>query len=344
MNLEALFNRAWYGRCHWTKIFLPLMPFIKKAVRDKRSDFLAHSHRSYRAPVPVIVVGNITVGGTGKSPMVVALCELLKSRGLRPGIVSRGHGVKLVKPILVDAECKASQVGDEPAMLARRTQCPTVVYPKRVDAIKHLMAVAKIDVIVCDDGMQHYALNRDIEIAMVDAERGLGNAELLPVGPLREPEERLNSVDYIVSVTKHITPALSALRLPVVIAALSSDCLVSLDGRRRLAFADAFSTDGEWHLMAGIGNPERFVIMLKSLGLKTSMTSHWFADHHAYTEKDIPEQGRIVMTEKDAIKCQNLTLKNTDVWYLPVSLALPEAFTAKLLIQLQHIIDEKQHE
>ena len=349
MSLEQLLSKAWYGNCPWTKVFLPLMPLVNNVVYKKRAAFIANPNLSYTAPVPVIVVGNISVGGTGKSPMVVALCELLRSHGFRPGIVSRGHGVKLAAPVLLDAQSVASQVGDEPAMLARRTQCPIVVYPKRAQAIQHLLSETAVDVVVCDDGMQHYALNRDIEIAMVDAQRGIGNGRLLPVGPLREPAERLGSVDYVVSIAEHMTPPLSALieycnGLPVQTAMLSSAHLTSLDGSRKMAFSDAFSSTVNWHVMAGIGNPERFIQTLKGLGLEEPASVTWFADHHAYHEGDIPAEGGVIMTEKDAVKCQDLALKNPNIWYLPVSLALPDELTVSLMTKLQHIKDEKSNE
>ncbi|WP_240537007.1 tetraacyldisaccharide 4'-kinase [Marinomonas flavescens] len=320
------------------------MPFIKNAIQKKRAAFLANPNQSYTAPIPVVIVGNISVGGTGKSPMVVALCKFLIGHGFKPGIISRGHGVKLINPIAVNSDSLASQVGDEPVMLARRTQCPVVVFPQRAEAIKQLLATTDVDVIVCDDGMQHYGLNRDIEIAMVDAQRGLGNGQLLPVGPLREPISRLDSVDYVMSVTDGMTQILSDLNRAVLIASLSSSNLVSLDGKRELSFIDAFREDQDWHIMAGIGNPDRFLVTLKALGLNKPKSVCWFGDHHNYIENDIPEHGRVIMTEKDAVKCQALAIKNLDIWYLPVSLALPEAFTATFLQKLQHINNEKRHE
>ena len=177
MSLESLFTRSWYGRCGWTYVFRPLQPLIRSHVRNKRQAFLDFPERSYRAPVPVVVVGNISVGGTGKSPMVVALCELLLAQGYRPGIVSRGHGVKVKAPTQVTPDSSALDVGDEPVMLARRTACPMVVFPKRDEAVKHLLATHDVNIIICDDGMQHYQLHRDIEVAMLDASRGLGNVK-----------------------------------------------------------------------------------------------------------------------------------------------------------------------
>ena len=152
MNVESLFTRSWYGRCGWTNVFRPLQPLIKKVVLNKRKAFLDHPELSYKAPVPVIVVGNISVGGTGKSPMVVALCELLTEHGFRPGIVSRGYGAILETPTRVYPDSLPNEVGDEPVMLARRAACPMVVFPKRDEAVKFLLSTTDVNIVVSDDG------------------------------------------------------------------------------------------------------------------------------------------------------------------------------------------------
>jgi len=345
VSLESLLTRSWYGGAKWTQLFLPLMPLVRRIVEKKRAVFLANPALSYTAPVPVIVVGNISTGGTGKSPMVVALCEWLRSEGFKPGIVSRGHGAKLSAPTSVAESSLAQNVGDEPAMLASRTRCPMVVYPKRAEAVKCLLERFDVDVVISDDGMQHYALNRDIEIAMIDAQRGVGNGYLLPVGPLREPVERLASVDFIVSITEQLTAKLNSLPFQVIPAALQSDCLLSLDGSRSLSFEEAFiKGDKPWHVMAGIGNPERFLSTLKSLGLDKVGSVRWFADHYGYQADDIPKLGPVIMTEKDAVKCKALSLANDDVWFLPVRLELPAELTTQLLQKLNNIQNEKRHE
>jgi len=240
VSVESLFTRSWYGRCGWTNIFRPLQPLIKNAVVNKRNAFLEHPELSYKAPVPVIVVGNISVGGTGKSPMVVALCKLLKEQGYRPGIVSRGHGAKIETPTHVYSDSMAQDVGDEPVMLARRATCPMVVFPKRDEAVQHLLATTDVNIIVSDDGLQHYQLNRDIEVAMLDAKRGIGNGQLLPVGPLREPVERLKSVDFIVSVSNSMTTPLEKIALPLTLAPLIPSNLVSLDDTTHIDCLGAF--------------------------------------------------------------------------------------------------------
>ncbi|RNF75149.1 tetraacyldisaccharide 4'-kinase [Marinomonas rhizomae] len=345
MSIESLFTRSWYGDFGWTNVFRPLHPLIKKAVLAKRSKFLASPELSYKAPVPVIIVGNISVGGTGKSPMVIALCKLLTANGYRPGIVSRGHGAKIETPTHVTPNSLPKDVGDEPVMLARRSACPMVVFPKRDEAVKFLLSTTDVNVVLSDDGMQHYQLNRDIEIAMLDANRGVGNGHLLPVGPLREPLERLAEVDFVVSISEKMTDSLGALNLPITLAPLVPTELFSLDGGTALSCQYAFSNESHWHIMAGIGNPERFVATLEQLGLQQkNTTQHWFADHHAFEAKDVPSNGAVVMTEKDAVKCQSLQLSNSNVWYLAVSVELPESFQQALLEKLNLIKMDHYHE
>ncbi|MDE8603274.1 tetraacyldisaccharide 4'-kinase [Marinomonas sp. RSW2] len=345
MSVESLLTRSWYGRCGWTNVFRPIQPLVRSIVLKKRRTFLEHPEASYKAPVPVIIVGNISVGGTGKSPMVVALCRLLKANGYRPGIVSRGHGAKIKTPTSVYSTSVAKDVGDEPVMLARRADCPMVVFSKRDEAVKYLLATTDVNIVISDDGMQHYQLNRDIEVAMLDAKRGIGNGKLLPVGPLREPIERLKHVDFIVSVSDTMTDSLDKLALPITLAPLIPTNLVSLDGMKNLDCFRAFVDEKKWHIMAGIGNPERFVETLKQLGLQRENSSYqWFSDHHSFAAADIPSKGSVVMTEKDAVKCQSLALLNSNVWYLPVSLDLPESFQQAFLEKLNFIKMDTPHE
>ena len=345
MSVESWFTQAWYGKSCWTRIFQPLQPLVKALVMKKRKAFLQGSNGAYKAPVPVIVVGNISVGGTGKSPMVVALCQLLSEHGYRPGIVSRGHGATVSSPTHVYPHSSVLAVGDEPLMLARRAACPMVVFPKRDEAVKHLLATTDVNIVISDDGMQHYQLDRDIEIAMLDAKRGVGNGQLLPVGPLREPVERLNEVDFVVSIADTMTEALNKLALPISLAPLVSNAVVSLDNARQMHFSEAFGRGIKWHVMAGIGNPARFVETLEQLGLSPQNASYrWFSDHHDFDVDDVPSDGAVIMTEKDAVKCQSLALNNTNVWYLPVSLVLSESFQQAFIKTLTLLNTDNSHE
>ncbi|GAB3475776.1 tetraacyldisaccharide 4'-kinase [Marinomonas epiphytica] len=338
MIIESLFTRSWYAKSGWTQCLKPILPLVSHIVNKKRQNYLDHPADAYKAPVPVLVVGNISVGGTGKSPMVIALCRWLTSLGYKIGIVSRGHGAKLSAPTFVTTNSHASEVGDEPVMLARRTACPLVVFAKRDLAVKTLLSEYNLDLIICDDGMQHYRLARDIEIAMLDAKRGLGNGYLLPVGPLREPKERLASVDYLVTIGESQAKSLTELNLPVLRFSLTSKHLVSLDESKVLSFQEAFKSNRQWHLMAGIGNPERFVDTLAHYGLQSPYTRQWFGDHHGYDVNDFNEtNGPILMTEKDAVKCKQLPLNDKEIWFLPIDLALSESFKSSLLAKINSL-------
>jgi len=362
VNLEAYLNRAWYGESKWTRLFLPLTPLVSYIVNQKRARFLAQKKGKAQFTPPVIVVGNITVGGTGKSPMVLALIKALKIAGYSPGIVSRGYGVSAKVPILVTQDSLASECGDEPVMLVRRAHCPLVICQDRVAAIKTLLMDESIDLVISDDGMQHYAMARDVEFLMLDATRGLGNGKLLPVGPLREPVHRLNQVDYIVSLMSaddglgmttrkeqlgyllspyddiEVDDQLCEKLTPVSLQACE---LIHLKTGKSAPLT--ILTDyPNWQVVAGIGNPERFLNTLLDKGLQAGYKTSWFADHHDFSEQDISDDLPVVMTEKDAVKCKDLMLINDNVWYLPIEVSLPKACVDSLLLQLNKIKLEKQ--
>jgi tetraacyldisaccharide 4'-kinase len=285
---------------------------------------------SYRPPVPVVIVGNISVGGTGKTPLVVRLVAELQQAGFRPGIVSRGYGGKGPFPQLVDAQSTTDQVGDEPTMLAAITGVPVVVSPKRGEAVKHLLATQACDVVLSDDGLQHYALQRDIEIVVVDAARGLGNGWRLPCGPLREPRRRLKNVDWVVengaSSDQNST-------VPMQLASV---------GWRSVRDGNSIETpDGESVIaIAGIGNPQRFFNLLAAEGLHVVET-RIFADHHAYAATDfynVSNQYPLVMTEKDAVKCRAFARPHW--YYLKVGAMLPETFIQQFIQRVQELSND----
>ena len=266
----------------------------------------------------MIVVGNISVGGTGKTPLTVWLVEELKARGWQPGIVSRGYGGDSeVYPMLVTADSSPSQVGDEPVLLARRTGCPLVVDPQRVCAAQTLIEDHKVDIIVSDDGLQHYALARDVEIVVIDAQRRCGNGMLLPAGPLREGRSRLQQVDAVL-----INGADDA----ETGFTLSYDEISNLRTGEKRSLRDLQGT--VLHAVAGIGNPERFFSNLEDAGL--SIERHAFPDHHSYFVDDISyaDGQPVLMTEKDAVKCRSFA--DDSHWYLPVT-AIPNAAGKKLI-------------
>jgi tetraacyldisaccharide 4'-kinase len=277
----------------------------------------------YRSGLPLIVVGNITAGGSGKTPLVMRLCQLASDLELRPGIASTGYGRLGTETIVVDAGCDPRVCGDEPLMLARRTGIPVVVAQHRIDAIRKLNEL-DIDLIFSDDGLQQADLERDIEFCVVDGARGLGNGHLLPAGPLRESAGRLVKVDYV------ITNGVWAGKpddVTVNVMHLEASQVCSLDGVKTISVNEfrQIHSGIKVHAIAGIGNPQRFFDSLETLGIQVA--PHRFPDHHQFTREDfntIPAGSVIVMTEKDAVKCHDLELENA--WYVPVETHLPDVF------------------
>lgn len=314
-------SQAWYSNAFWPKLMLPLSGLYTQIARSRRRRLQSGSPRFWKAPVPVIVVGNINVGGTGKSPLVIWLVEQLQALGMHPGVVSRGYGGSAsTYPLDVTASTDPRESGDEAVMIARRTECPVVVDPDRVAAVRSLLDRHECDIVITDDGLQHYALGRDIEIVVVDGERGLGNGLCLPAGPLREPPGRLSEVDFVVVNGEQKTDLpVPARRMDLVPRAFVN---MVTGERRELEF------DSVVHGVAGIGNPRRFFSTLKSLGLR--VIEHPFADHHRFSLDELmfSDSLPIVMTEKDAIKVQKLgpAVIHEEFWYLEVATEVDDDF------------------
>ncbi len=279
--------------------------------------------------VPVLVVGNLTVGGTGKTPLVLWLVDRLREQGYRPGIVSRGYGAKPSRqPISVRLDSAAEQVGDEPLLLARRSACPVMIHPDRVRAARALLAAHSVDVIVSDDGLQHYRLARDLEIAVVDGQRRYGNGRLLPAGPLREPISRLDSFDFLVCNGANPGPGEARMTL-------HGDSAISVVDPLRVRPLSRFGGGGRVHAVAGIGNPARFFAHLRGAGL--APIEHAFPDHYAFTPDDFVFQDTlpIIMTEKDAVKCSGVCGPNA--WYVPVQARLDSESTLGIVRAVRDI-------
>jgi tetraacyldisaccharide 4'-kinase len=279
-------------------------------------------------PVPVIVVGNITVGGTGKTPVVIALVEYLKSRGFKPGVVSRGYGGHAsTYPMLVNNQTTSEESGDEPQLIFKSTGVPVVVDPKRIRAANLLAFDAHCDVIISDDGLQHRAMDRDMDIVVVDAKRGFGNKQLLPVGPLREPLKRLKDFDWALLncglekcvADEPLKQDLKDFNEKVAHMYLELGAIQALPTTR----FDSIPVKGDTiHGVAGIGNPQRFFETLESLGYK--VIPHAFSDHHRFKKHELnfPDKYPVIMTEKDATKCEHFDLQH--LWYLPVKAKLSD--------------------
>lgn len=330
MSLKASLANCWYRACAWVYLLAPATALFILLSALRRLTYRLGWRSVARLPVPVIVVGNIAVGGTGKTPFVIWLADMLRHAGRRPGIVSRGHGGSMLAPSQVDAASDPFSHGDEPVLLARRTGCPVWVGRRRGDTARALLrAHPEVDVLVCDDGLQHYAMARDIEIAVVDGVRGHGNGWRLPVGPLREAPGRLSEVDAVIvngpSRADIAPPGAFAMRL-------MPGAFVNLRHPERRSGPDAFR-DKPVQAVAGIGHPQRFFDTLADLGLR--VVPHGFPDHHAFTLADMPA-GTVVMTEKDAVKCADFT--RDDLWSLGVDAQVGDGLQSLILSKL-----EKRH-
>lgn len=309
---------------NWKSLLLqPLACLTCWVARRRLQQFRLHPPQKI-SPAKIIVVGNIVVGGSGKTPFIIWLASVLSQHNLRYGIVSRGYGGKSkVWPQRVNANSDAKLVGDEPVLLAKKLACPIAVSPKRTEAIAAL-AHENLDVIIADDGLQHFAMARDVEVVMIDAARGLGNALCMPAGPLREPASRMESVDFVVyngGDSQTWTMALQPVCFRLVKDPSQSCALDSFAGQSVTA-------------VAGIGNPERFFDTLKQLKVQTHKLA--FADHQAYSEQDfsgINPNLAMLMTEKDAVKCQTFAQPNW--WYLEVQPSCSKGLAEAIMQSLQ---------
>lgn len=315
----------WYRQqLSWlTYLLLPLEWLFRLLAAKRRDAYLSGDKASYRAPVPVVVVGNISVGGVGKTPLVISLANHLKKEGLRAGVISRGYGGQSkTYPADVQSDSDPDVVGDEPVLIALNCDCPVVVDPKRDRGVRYLLNHYDVDLILADDGLQHYALERDFELAVIDGQRGLGNEHCLPAGPLRESAERLADVDWVLINGGDF-------QWPEAVSfQLADSGLCTLDGQ------SATLPSGRVHGVAGIGNPQRFFQTLKNLGFEP--LEHPFPDHHRFSEADFQFNDAlpIIMTTKDAIKCRAFNLNNG--YYLAVNAQLPAAFLQDFTEQVKN--------
>ncbi|WP_416308601.1 tetraacyldisaccharide 4'-kinase [Neptunicella sp. SCSIO 80796] len=318
-------EKAWYSNNPLVWLLWPLTALFWCVSSLRQKAYQKGWFGSEKLPVPVIVVGNISVGGTGKTPLVIRLVEILRQEGYHPGVLSRGYGGKSrAYPQLVAEDSDPGQVGDEPVLMRQHINCPLVVDPDRVRGGKYLLQQHKCDVLICDDGLQHYALERDIEIVVMDGQRRLGNRYLLPMGPLREGAERMNSVDFVVINGGMV-------RKGDFLMSLESGRLINLKQRNKSLSVTELKEPAT--AVAAIGNPQRFFDLLKSK--QVNVRQHLvFADHHRFRAKDIPA-GTVLMTEKDAVKCRAFAAD--DWWYLPVSAKLTEEFRQLFLKKVKAI-------
>jgi tetraacyldisaccharide 4'-kinase len=329
MLSKEFIEKIWYTKHPLGIVLLPLSWLYSLIIVLRRLCYQSGLIAVNQIDVPVIIVGNISVGGTGKTPLVIWLADYFKSKGFKPGIISRGYGGKLSgKSQQVRPDSNPVLVGDEPVLIAKRTNCPVAIAIQRRRAAEELIEHCDCNLILCDDGMQHYSLGRDLEIAVIDGQRRFGNGHSLPAGPLREPRSRLKTVDFVVS--KYIAGRheykmeytygdLVSLRDPTLTIPVSS-----LDGQ-------------SVHAISGIGNPDRYYSYLRNN--KLHIICHEFPDHHLFTEEDVNfnDDLPVVMTEKDAVKCTDYATEHH--WYLPITATLPESFTYRLEALMKDVIN-----
>jgi tetraacyldisaccharide 4'-kinase len=325
-DIEHKLNDAWYGGQPAPWHLRMLVPIYKLGNRIDRWWKIRHQPTDLE-PAFIIVVGNITVGGSGKTPLVIRLCQLLQQAGFRPGVISRGYGSKETKLRLVSPASDPGLVGDEPLLIAQRTGVPVLVAADRCEAARTLIK-KEINVIISDDGLQHYRLPRHLEICVVDGSRGFGNGLLLPAGPLREPLSRLADFDHIV-VNGESTLVPDALETTPM--TLAPGLLRSMESGQTWRLAQFAGCKA--NAVAGIANPKRFFDLLRAARL--TVKEHRFPDHHNFQRSDFDVMDTslpILMTEKDAVKCKTLELKNA--WVLSVDAVLPSTWEQNILRQV----------
>ncbi len=313
MSLADTIQTGWYenGRLPWW--CYPLAVLYGAVITTRRAFYRQGWLRSVRLNCPVIVVGNLTAGGAGKTPLTLALIDALRTRGYRPGVVSRGYGGRRSQPMLLDDKPDPAEVGDEPSLI--RAAGVSVAIGRDRSVAAQLLIDAGCNVIVADDGLQHYRLARDIEICVIDGERRFGNERLLPAGPLREPLQRLDAVDFLVCNGGTPQPGEIPMRLQGgIVRELRSgqeQSMAGFSGKRV-------------HAVAAIGNPQRFFASVAAHGI--DVIAHPFADHHAFVPADLAFEDSlpVLMTEKDAVKCR--AFAQPGWWSVPVKAELPTAF------------------
>ena len=319
-------ERAWYRGAGWLALLAPLEAVYRYIVKRRRQAYRSGRRDVWHPPVPVIVVGNLSVGGTGKSPLVAWLARRLEHEGWRPGIVSRGYGGKADSyPLSVSPSTPVGQSGDEPLMLAQQAGVPVVVDPNRPAAARWLIERFQCDILIADDGLQHYALGRTMELVVVDGVRGFGNRHCLPQGPLREPLDRLSEVDALIG-----NGGLGSLSdddaegIPRFMMTLAPTAWRHLkSGARRPLDPAPFALDALVAALAGIGHPQRFFSTLDAL--RIPHRAYAFDDHHRFSATDLPAAPAIVvMTAKDAVKCADFA--DDRCWVLDVEAVPDTAF------------------
>ena len=327
MTPSETLTKIHYSKSLVSLLLLPLSAVFLLISFIRQTLYQFNFLKSFKLKIPVIVVGNITSGGTGKTPLIIYLANELKKNGYRPGIISRGYGSKSEGVMEVSQKSDVAEAGDEPMLIQKHTHLPVFVSKDRVLAAKTLIKkYKKIDVILSDDGLQHYRLRRDIEILVIDGTRKFGNGYLLPAGPLREFRSKLKTVDAIVCNHKKVIDGSYLMKY-------KGHLLINLKTNKKIHLNNLSLKN--IHAIAGIGNPDRFFDYLKTYNILFSSSA--FQDHYKFSKKDFRDMNdkNIIMTEKDAVKCQQFSRNN--FWYLPVIAEVDSKFTDVILKKLRYI-------
>ncbi|OCG01081.1 tetraacyldisaccharide 4'-kinase [Gilliamella sp. wkB112] len=330
-----MIEKLWYGKNHLFWLLLPFSWLYGLIASSRRKLYQCGILKSWRSPVPIVVIGNLSAGGNGKTPLVISLIEVLTARGMRVGVVSRGYGGKAdVYPLLLNDNTTTKQAGDEPVLIYQRTKVPVAVAPNRCQAVQLLLNQHKLDVILTDDGLQHYALARDVEVVVVDGKRLFGNGWWIPAGPMRERANRLESVDLIIingDSTNNLVKQYPNKTYTMQLTPLYAVNLLTQEKRELTSLHNICA-------IAGISNPQRFFTMLTTLKADVVKTTS-FADHQKFTSTLLTNiasnEQTLLMTEKDAVKCRQFALPNW--WYLPIDAVLPSAAVDQVCSLLTNI-------
>jgi tetraacyldisaccharide 4'-kinase len=342
LSLEQAVTNAWSRNSRWLVLLIPFS-WLFSMLSALRRRHLQNKYQGQPYKAPVIVVGNITVGGSGKTPLIIALVKALKERGYSPAVVSRGYGGSAAQyPVAVSSFSAVSESGDEPKLIATLADCPVVVDANRPRAVDYLLGRFDCDLILSDDGLQHYALHRDIELIVVDGQQGLGNGRKLPAGPLREAPERLLEADMVVvngrldsqAEFAAISPQQMSIR-PTQFRHLQSGRCESVDGWLESHAGNVKQV----HAVAAIGNPQRFANTLSAMGLEVNLQR--FDDHQALRLDDLTfaDNLPVIITAKDAIKLAGLNLKKeaatANIWVLDIEAEIDSALIDKIIVKIK---------
>ena len=328
MRFSIWLQSQWQKRGIFAWLMFPLSLLYSAVMTLRREAYESGLLKTHRIALPVIVVGNLSVGGTGKTPLVIWIANQLARRGIRPAVISRGYGGRATDfPMLVDASSPPALTGDEPVMIARKLGCPVVIDPDRVAAANWLAERKLCDVIISDDGLQHLALGRDLELAVITSDRVAGNGFCLPAGPLRESAGRLRSIDIVISRNQHSRLTTHFMNL------LSGECARLDNPAMRLPLSAFWKTPV--HAIAGIGNPDSFFNSLRVAGLE--IIQHAFPDHYDYTPADLSfaDGFPVLMTEKDAVKCTEFAKR--DFWAVTVSVEVDEGILELVMNKIMEL-------